>query len=68
MSHDKLSEIQAELERQNEQLAEFEGVMRRLDGIDVPAAFLMEFDEACEVRTALPAEAATIIFPAGIRA
>ena len=68
MGHDKLSEIQAELDRQNEQLAEFEQVMKRLDGIDVPQSFFTDFEEACEVRAAVIASPNTTMFPAGIRA
>jgi hypothetical protein len=68
MTHDKLPEIQAELERQNEQLAEFEDALKRIDGVDVPPSFFAEFDETCELRPAATSGPTTMMFPAGIRA
>ena len=68
MSQEELSQIQAEFERQNEQFAEFEQIMKRIDGIDVPPSFVTDFEEACEVRHAPTTHTTTIMFPAGIRA
>ena len=67
MSRDELTEIRAELERQDEELAEFQTALQRLDSVDVPPELLAQFEDACEARddrpTALPAT-----FPVGIRA
>lgn len=45
-----LEELRAELERQNEQLAEVEAAAKRLDAVDVPPTFWAEFEEACSVK------------------
>jgi hypothetical protein len=67
MSEDKLSGLRAELARQDEELARFEETLRQLHDVDVPAAFLSELDEACEVEP-LVTTTATFIVPVGIRA
>lgn len=55
MTHDeKLAALQAEIARQDEQLAEFEAAMTALRGfdIDIPQAFLRELDAITDVAPA----------------
>lgn len=54
MNDEKLSKIAAEIEQQNEALAELEGTLRTLGDVDleVPKAFLEELDELTAPRAA----------------
>ncbi len=61
MGSDGLHAIEREIDRQNEELAELEQTLRRLDHIEVPPSFFADLEEACEVRAA-PAVAATAGF------
>jgi hypothetical protein len=57
MNDEKLTELAAEMDRQNEALAEIEATMRALGDVElaVPKAFLDELDELTTPRTPTPA-------------
>jgi hypothetical protein len=66
MTNEKLKQIEAEIQRQDEELAAFEAAMRQLDTIELPTTFIADFDEASERRSAVVT--AVSQFPVGIRA